>query len=152
APASIGVRPGYIYQFAITDLPPRQDLPDAPLTLFPTIEVRGALATTSRLNAATHPAPLVFTPDDIAQAQSGAMVTKIIVLECPDRAVAEATTLDRPLEFDVLPTQNALDEARLRGRPIAIVRLGGRDVSDDEMAARQVPGTILFPGERVLPP
>jgi uncharacterized repeat protein (TIGR01451 family) len=152
APASIGVRPGYIYQFGMTDLPPRQDLPDAPQTLFPTIEVRGALATCSSLNAATHPAPLVFTSDDIAQAQGGAMITKIIVLECPDRAVAEATTLDRPLEFDVPATQNALEEARLRGRPIAIVRLGAREVSDDEIAVRQVPGTILFPGEHVLPP
>jgi uncharacterized repeat protein (TIGR01451 family) len=152
APTSIGVRPGYIYQFAITDLPARQDLPDAPQTLFPTVEVRGALATCSSLNAATHPAPLVFTQDDIAQAQGGAMITKIFVLECPDQAVAEATTLDRPLEFDIPPTRSALEEARLRGRPIAIVRLGAREVSDDEMAARQVPGTILFPGERILPP
>jgi uncharacterized repeat protein (TIGR01451 family) len=152
SPATIGVRPGYIYQFAITDLPRRQDLPDAPQTLFPTIEVRGALATCSSLNAATHPAPLVFTPDDIAQAQAGAMVTKIVVLENPDHAVAEATTLDHPLEFDVPVTQNAFEEARLRGRPLAIVRLGAREVGDDELAARQVPGTILFPGEHVLPP
>src|SRR6516225_2608109 len=44
APAAFGLRPGYVYQVALTGLPVRPDHPEAPGVLYPTFEVRGSVA------------------------------------------------------------------------------------------------------------
>jgi uncharacterized repeat protein (TIGR01451 family) len=38
------------------------------------------------------------------------------------------------------------------GRPLLVVRMGQRQLSPEELASCGVPGTVLLPGERVLPP
>jgi uncharacterized repeat protein (TIGR01451 family) len=56
------------------------------------------------------------------------------------------------LEIETAPARDPIAEARLRGRPVLIVRLGGRELTAAELQQQAVPGTILLPGERMLPP
>jgi uncharacterized repeat protein (TIGR01451 family) len=148
APVVAGLRPGYLYRIEVGHLPGSPGV-----SFFPTLEVRGSLCLPPRLRAPAFPAPVVFTEADIASVLSGALVTKVVYLEDPDRAVPQPTAADRPLEIDLPPAAKLLDEARSRGRVMLVVRMGGRQlVSPEEMAQSSVYGTMLLPGERSLPP
>jgi uncharacterized repeat protein (TIGR01451 family) len=147
APAVVGVRTGYLIRAQL------DHFRDAPgLVLYPTVEVRGGLWLGALLNPADYPAPLVLTEADLASILSGALVTKAIYLENPDRATPIATKLDAPFELSVPPDRDLLDEARQHGRPIAVVRFGGRTVPPEELVRFAVPGTVLMPGEHGLMP
>lgn len=141
APAIVGVRPGYIYRLELA-------LPQAPnLKLFPSLEVRGALRLTVA-QAMRHPIPVVFHADEIGRVERlGAMITKVHYLEDPSQAAPIATTPDEPLILDVPNDADPLQEARFRGRPMIIVRLGEREATRDELVRTAVPNTILFEGE-----
>lgn len=146
-PAVVGLRPGYIYRIKLAGFPDRPGV-----TLYPTLEVRGTLAVSPKLKASEYPAPIIFHQEDIERAIGGSVITKVVFLERPDIAVPEATRPDRPLEFEIAPGTDPLVEARSRGRPMVIVRLGERDASPQELAAGSIPGTILLPGEKTMSP
>ncbi len=147
APVVAGLRPGYLYRIEVSHLPGRPGI-----SFYPTLEVRGSLCLPPRLTAPSFPAPVVFTEEDIASVLSGALVTKVVYLEDPDRAMPQPTAPDRPLEIDLPPTAHLAAEARARGRLMLVVRMGGRLlVSPEEMAQSSVYGTMLLPGERSLP-
>jgi uncharacterized repeat protein (TIGR01451 family) len=146
APVVAGLRPGYIYRVKLSGI---ADLPA--VALYPSLEVRGSLQLPPRLNAADYPAPVVFTDLDIQKALSGTLVTKVVYLEHPDKAPPLATKQDQPLETDLPFGQDPLEEARGFGRPMVIVRLGERELSESELAAQAVPGTLLPPGAKALP-
>jgi uncharacterized repeat protein (TIGR01451 family) len=146
APVAVGLRPGYIYRVRLSGLPGQPDR-----MLYPTLEVRGTLQLPPGLHSADYPAPVTFTPEEIDQVLSGAVLTKVVFLEDPNHALAEASRPDQPLEIDVAPGADPLDEARARGRPLIIVRLGERDVSREELARQSIPGTIKLPDQTVLP-
>jgi len=55
------------------------------------------------------------------------------------------------LESTALSEEDAIDEARLRGRPMLIVRVGERPFTKEELAVENVAGTILYPGSRNIP-
>jgi hypothetical protein len=114
-----GMAVGQLYRLKITGL---EDFPG--IDLYPTIEVLDR----------THPphgrerefaVPVRFTTEEIEQALSGRLVTKVVYVEQPqlaspfpteDGLVVETLTADR----------NLLKEADFRGRPLLIVRLGAR--------------------------
>jgi uncharacterized repeat protein (TIGR01451 family) len=146
APVAAGLRPGYVYRVQLSNLPEHPGV-----SLYPSLEVRGSLCLPPRLNAAAYPAPVTLTEADIASALSGALVTKVVYLEDPDRAAPVASGPDRVLENDLPPGRDPLGEARELGRPVLIVRLGERSFSPEELARESVYGTILHPGEKVLP-
>jgi uncharacterized repeat protein (TIGR01451 family) len=146
-PVTVGLRPGYIYRFALGHLP---EYPDA--IVYPTLEVRGTLQLPPKQRAADYPAPITVTDEDIRQALAGALVTKVIYLERPDRALPEATRPDQALEAQLQPGQDPLAEARRLGRPMAILRVGGRTFAPEELARQAIPGTVLLPGDRAIGP
>ena len=80
------------------------------------------------------------------------MVSKVVVLERPETALPIATTCDSPLEWTVPPNCNPFHEAQDRGRPLAILQMGERLMTPQELECSAVPGTVLLPGEHVLPP
>jgi uncharacterized repeat protein (TIGR01451 family) len=95
----------------------------------------------------------VLTDQDVEAVLEGSMVTKVIYLENPSRAVPVATRPDQPTEFDLPAQVDPLAEARMRGRTVLIVRIGGRSLfAPEELAHESVPGTLLLPDEKVLPP
>jgi uncharacterized repeat protein (TIGR01451 family) len=148
APVAVGMRPGYFYRLRLSNLPGHPDL-----SIFPTVEVRGSLKLSPKLNSANYPAPVILTEADIESVVAGNLICKVIYLENPDHAVPALIPPAMPMELNLPPGSNAVVEAQERGRLMLIVRIGGRLlVSDDELCRSTVPGTILFPGEKVLMP
>ncbi len=146
APLTAGLRPGYIYRLQLSGFPGHPGL-----VLYPSLEVRGSLQLPKAGRSFDHPVPLSISADDIERALRGELVTRVIVLEHPDQALAEASSPDQALEIDV-GSRDPLAEGRLRGRPVLIVRLGGRELTGEELERQAVPGTVLLPGDRMLPP
>jgi uncharacterized repeat protein (TIGR01451 family) len=147
APIDVGLRPGYIYRIKLTGLPGHPN--DA---LYPTLEVRGSLVMPPGLHAADFPAPLVFSKEDIDKVMASGFLTKVLVLEHPDQAMPNASQKDHPLEIDVASEREAISEARVRGRPMLILRWGERTITSDELARESIPGTMLLPDQQTLPP
>jgi uncharacterized repeat protein (TIGR01451 family) len=145
-PFTAGFRPGYIYRFRMSHLP---DQPED-FSLFPSLEVRAVLQLPPGQRAWNFAAPLVFS-DDVDRVLAGSLVTRVVALEDPERAVPVATKPDRPLEFQVLPGRDPIEEARERGRPMLVFRMGQREFTPEEVAAHTVPGTVLLPGDKYLP-
>jgi len=146
APVQVAVRPGYVYRVELTGF-----LRHPGVSLYPTLEVRGTLRLPPRIAAGKFPAPFVLSEDDIEQALAGSLITKVVYLEHPDKAIPASSNLDAPAELELPASRDLLFEARQIGRPIMILRLGQRLVSEEEIAEQSIPGTILLPGEGSLP-
>jgi len=145
-PTTVAMRPGYIYRVGII-------LPDAPeRPLFPSIEIRGSLNAPPGYDFTKYPLPITMTTEEIERVRSGAMLTKVIYLENPEKAVAIQTSNDEPLQFSALTEGEAFKEANLRGRIVAVMHIGERKYAPDELARFMIPGTILLPGEEALAP
>ena len=119
APAIAALRVGSVYRVKISDMP---DFPGA--ELYPTLELIDRLHP-PRGREVEFAIPIVLTADEIAMALEGRLVTKVIYLEQPDRAApVRNTTAARNRLTD--PRENLLAAADEVGRPMVIVRLGGR--------------------------
>lgn len=119
APAQAGLLVGRMYRLRISDMP---ELPQG--ELFPSIELVDQLHPPPG-QAERFPVEVELLPEEIAWAANGRMVTKVVYLEQPDRVPLEFLQ-DGPRVRDLPPAQNAVAEADELGRPIAIVRIGGR--------------------------
>ena len=147
APVAVGLRPGYVYRVRLSDFADRPGL-----AVYPTLEVRGTLFLPPRVGAADYPAPVVLTDADLRSALAGSLVTKVVYLEDPDKAVPAPLPANGPADVDVAPGHDPLEESRDLGRPMVIVRFGGRVPPPEELVYANVPSTILMPGDRILPP
>jgi uncharacterized repeat protein (TIGR01451 family) len=147
-PAVAGFRLGYGYRVLLSHLP---EMP-ADATLCPSLEIISTLHIPPGLRAEDFPATVQFTIDDIRLAAAGGLVTKVIYLEDPMQAPAVNSTPVTPVEFDVFRGHDPLEEARALGRPMAIVRLGGRDVPLPELAAVAIQNTVLAMGDKGFGP
>src|SRR5262249_46586667 len=145
-PVTVGFRPGYTYRIKVSGFP---DHPEA--CRFPSLEVSGTLQPPPRMRAADYPAPVDFTDADIAAIGGGALLTRVVVLEHPDRAIPLGTRADQPLEADVPPGRDPLEAAREHGRPVLITPLGQRAFTPQEMARQAIAGPLLLPGHQAPP-
>jgi uncharacterized repeat protein (TIGR01451 family) len=145
-PVTLGFRPGYVYRVKIDRLPGQQ------LPVYPTLEVRGSLCLPPKVNPADYPVPLIFDETDVERVLEGTLLTKVIYLEHPDRAAPAATRPGQILEHTVSPGEDILEEARQYGRPMVVLRVGGRPQDNGELMRQAIPNTILLPGEKSLPP
>lgn len=119
APAQAGLLVGRLYRLRVSDVPE-----------FPGVEFFPSIELIDRLHppvgkADEFPVEFELTVEELEWATNGRLVTKVIYLEQPNRVPAH---LLEPKEriTTVEPFKNAVAEADLLGRPIAIVRLGGR--------------------------
>jgi len=119
APAQIGVAVGYTYRLKLSEMP---EYPG--VELYPSIEILDRLHPPAGLEN-KFPVPVEFKREEVESAIRGRLVTKIVYLEQPQMAyVNEQTSRDGILN---LPAhRNLMAEADLAGRPMIIVRLGGR--------------------------
>src|SRR5207247_8221087 len=127
----------YCYRTKLTGLPAHPNEP-----LYPTFEVRGTLVLPPGRRAADFPAPIVFSAEDIEKVFASAYLTKIVVLENPDQALPDATQKDQPIEIEAASSREAMAEARVRGRPMIILRWGERALSAGQLAQQALPVTI----------
>lgn len=101
------------------------DMPEFPgIELFPSIELIDRLHPPSGQSDA-FPLPIAFNYEEIEAAVSGRMVTKVIYLEQPQLALPFELTSDTSVRT-VNARLNLIEEADKAGRPIALIRVGGR--------------------------
>ncbi|MCH8830452.1 MAG: hypothetical protein IID45_12825 [Planctomycetes bacterium] len=126
APANVEVAVGYVYRMKISDMPefPR-------VVLYPSVEVIDRLHPPAG-KAAQFPIPITITAEEIQFVLNGRYITKVVYLEQPQLA----SPAESPLPTLTVPaTSNTLLEADRRGRPMLIVRIGGRQPSGNRQTA-----------------
>ncbi len=129
APVVAGLLIAPVYRLRVTNIPNFEGV-----ELFPTIEVIDRLYPPAG-QATKFPIPVELTLDDMRLAMEGKFVTRVIYLEDPDSALPTLGSADHPDWFDAGPGANPLKEADRLGRPMAILRMGGRlplDLEDAE--------------------
>ena len=122
----VGLRIGQIYRFELSDVP---NLPN--VRVYPTVEVIDRLYPPhGRENE--FPIPIELTRSEIAMAHAGKLVTRVIYVENPDDAIPLAQPKDgtQPY-FETAPGEDPLLAADAVGRPVAILRIGGRVPAND---------------------
>lgn len=139
-----GFRPGYVYRLKFVN-PAKPDE-----TIGGTLEVRGSIVPRPNMKYMEFPAVVGVTKTDVRAALGGGLVTKVIYLENPEKALPLEQKANDPLEVAADNEREALDLAREGGRVVAVLRVGGRVPSKQEMAEAYVDGTVLLPGEKAL--
>ncbi len=118
-PSQVGMLVGHVYRFKISGF---ERFPGA--ELYPSVELLDRLHP-PRGRAADFPVPVTFSNEEIELALDGRMITKVIYLEQPQ--LANPIKMDSTVPVDILrPSENPIAFADMLGRPMAIVRLGGR--------------------------
>jgi uncharacterized repeat protein (TIGR01451 family) len=145
APVVMGLRPGYVYRFELSNLPFNPGK-----TLYPEVEVRGVLVPRPGMKYLDFPLPFVFSQADIGAALSGGLITRVVYLEDPNRAVPADVQPDRPIELPDATEAEAIKNATANGRLMVIIRLGDRKPSPELLQTAAIPGTVLFPGDNYL--
>ena len=119
SPARAAVAVGHVYRLRISDI---ADLPG--VELWPSIEILDRLHPPPGL-AERFPIPVEITREEIELAAAGRLITKVVYLEQPE--LAAPIDQQHPLRVtDVAPHLNLLSEADKLGRPLLILRMGGR--------------------------
>ena len=119
SPAQLSVIAGHSYRFKISNM---RTFPG--IELFPTIEVIDRLhpPTGEKHN---YPIPIHISREDVDAVLAGKLVTHIVYLEQPQFAAPfelDKATRARQLK----PRENAVEMADRLGRPMVILRIGGR--------------------------
>jgi uncharacterized repeat protein (TIGR01451 family) len=116
--------------------------------LFPTLEMVSCLNPPAELQL-RFPVLVAISEDDIEQALAGRLVTKVIYVENPETALPYRQLCNgHQAFFDVTDLEDPIKTASRLGRPIAILRLGTRQPSDEEMSyssATAIPLTVFPP-------
>jgi hypothetical protein len=124
APAKAAMLIGPVYRLRITGIPHREGD-----EVYPTIEVINRLYPPCG-EELRFPIPIEFTQDDLEAAIAGKFVTRVIYLENPRAAYARVEDPNTQYTLEATPKQDPLVVADRLGRPMAIVRIGGRVPED----------------------
>jgi uncharacterized repeat protein (TIGR01451 family) len=136
-----GFRPGYVYRLKVTT---------AAGELGATLEVRGSIVPRPNMRYMEFPAALFVSPTDVQRAAGGGVVTKVLYLENPEKAIPVEELPNQPIEVAADTERDAVETAEANGRVVAVLRVGDRAPSRDELARAYVDGTVLLPGETKL--
>jgi hypothetical protein len=119
SPAQLHLGVGYTFRLKIDGMP---EFPG--IELYPTLEVLDHLHPPPGRET-QFPVPIEFSFEELQLALNNRLVTKVIYLEQPE--LASPLDFRSPLSpLTLEPNQNLLAEADRRGRPVALIRLGGR--------------------------
>ena len=128
-PRKFGMLIGPVYRFRITGIPRYEGL-----EVYPTVEVIDRIYPPVGLEN-KFPIDIELTEEELEMALEGKFVTRVIYLENPDRALPVAEDPANQGFFEVKAYENPLEVADRLGRPVAILRMGGRvpDASGPDM-------------------
>jgi hypothetical protein len=117
----VGLAIGPIYRFRVTEIP---EYPG--VEVFPTVEMVDRLYPPAG-QSLKFPVPVDLTQDELLMAAQGKFVTRVIYVEDPQLAIPIAEqTPGETRWMDVRAGGDPLVTADGLGRPIAILRMGGR--------------------------
>jgi hypothetical protein len=122
----VGLAIGPVYRFRVTEIPGHPGL-----ELFPTVEVVDRLHPPPG-QMLRFPIPVELTQDELVSAAEGSFITRVIYLEDPSLALP-LDELDQQRWVEARPGEDPLVVADHLGRPMAILRLGGRVPESDEV-------------------
>jgi uncharacterized repeat protein (TIGR01451 family) len=126
---TFGLKVGLSYKLRLSNLPDRPGV-----ELFPVVDMVGHLHRPKGIDPGKYPIRIVFREDDIVDAAGrGLLVTQVIYLEDPDQAVPLKLPKDEPPFVGLSPAEEPFKVARALGRVVAIVRIGGRQPTPEEV-------------------
>jgi hypothetical protein len=119
-PRKFGMLIGAVYRFRVTDIPQYDGL-----EVYPSIEVIDRIYPPVGME---HSFPILveLTQQELEMALDGKFVTRVIYLENPEAALPLAQDPSEQGFFEIAPHENPLEVADRLGRPVAILRMGGR--------------------------
>lgn len=120
APRKAGLVLGQVYRLRITNIPYEEGR-----EVFPTIELIDRLHP-PRGQEVRFAIPIEFSQEDLELALEGKYVTRVIYLEDPNNALPVSADKVGNESFDARASEDPLEVADRIGRPMAIVRMGGR--------------------------
>jgi len=127
--ATVGLKVGVGYRLRLASLPERPGV-----ELFPVVEVVGHLHRPAAIDPAKFPIRVALGLDDLYDAADrNRLVTRVVYLEDPDQAVPLKLAKDDPPAVTLSPAEEPLRVASALGRPMAIVRIGGRRPTPGEL-------------------
>jgi hypothetical protein len=126
APLKAGMLIGSVYRLRVTGIPRNEGV-----EVFPTIEVVNRLYPPAGQEL-RFPVPIELTLEDLELAMEGRFVTRIIYLEDPKLALPQSEDKEHQNWFEVGPHDDPLAIADRLGRPMAILRIGGRVPANSE--------------------
>jgi hypothetical protein len=120
APLVAGLLIGSVYRLRISGIPLQEGM-----EVYPTIEVIDRLYPPPGQEY-RFPIMIELTQEELEMALDCRFVTRVVYLEDPDAALPVAERADEQSYFEAGDGENPLDVADSLGRPVAIVRMGGR--------------------------
>jgi hypothetical protein len=119
-PLRVGLLIGQVYRLRVISIRLREGL-----EVFPTIEVIDRLYPPPR-GQRRFAIPVELSQEDLELALQGKFVTRVVYLEDPSRALPVQENAQVQNWFEAGPGRDPLAMADQLGRPVAILRLGGR--------------------------
>lgn len=116
----VGLRIGDVYRFKVTMIKGFEGL-----ELFPSVELVDRLYPSTK-DFLKFPIPIQLTQEDLEDAINGQLITKVIYVEDPRKALPVKDIKDSQRVLLVGVGEDPLIEAEKLGRPLAIIRLGSR--------------------------
>ena len=144
APRKAGLLIGAVYRLRVTNIRLAEGL-----EVFPTIEVIDRLYPPPGQEC-RFAIPVELTEEDLKLAIDGKFVTRVIFLEDPQHALPARENPQVQNWFEAAPGQDPLAVADGLGRPVAILRLGGRlpDQGPDAQFFFGSPPWLAIPPEK----
>lgn len=125
-PLNVGLLIAPVYRLKVSNIPGHEGE-----EVYPTVEVIDRLYP-PRGQERRFPIPIELSQTDLELALEGHYVTRVIYIEEPEAALPVAQRPEGEQEwYDAGPGVNPLEEADRWGRPMAILRMGGR-VPDEQ--------------------
>ncbi len=119
----VGLMVGPVYRLRVSNLFDRPGV-----EVFPTVELIDRLYPPPGAGL-KFPVPIDLTAEDLELAAQGMFVTRVIYVEDPSQALPTTPVEGETSWHEVGEGEDPLEVADLAGRPIAILRIGGRDLS-----------------------
>ena len=147
--ALVGMLIGPVYRLRVTDIPNQPGV-----ELFPTVEVIDRLYPPPGLRL-RFPIPVELTQDELEMAAQGMFVTRVIYVEDPSLALPTRQTAggDQPW-MEARAGDDPLVVADRLGRPVAILRIGGRvpaTAGTEAACGEVVPPSVMYDPNQVCP-
>ena len=125
----VGMMVGPVYRFRVANI-----FDHAGVEVYPTVELIDRLYPPPG-HELRFPVPIDITAEDLDLAARGMYVTRVIYVEDPSQALPVDEVDGKTAWYEAGDGEDPLQVADRAGRPIAILRLGGRDLSQSSDAA-----------------